>query len=59
MRVALTPGCLGDYFTEVLLLDQSADAAKARAEPIGPPSHAGLVDELRNGSYRNGKETVR
>ena len=47
---------LGDYFAEVLLLDQSADAAKARAELDWHPSHPGLVDELRNGSYRNGKE---
>jgi nucleoside-diphosphate-sugar epimerase len=50
---------LGDYFAEVLLLDQSADAARARAELDWHPSHAGLVDELRNGSYRNGKGQVR
>jgi nucleoside-diphosphate-sugar epimerase len=43
---------LGDYFAEVLLLDQGTDAAKARAELGWSPSHAGLVDELRNGSYR-------
>jgi nucleoside-diphosphate-sugar epimerase len=43
---------LGDYFAEVLLLDQSADAARARAELDWRPSHPGLVDELRHGSYR-------
>jgi nucleoside-diphosphate-sugar epimerase len=45
---------LGDYLAEVLLLDQGADAAKARAALDWQPSHPGLVDELRNGSYRNG-----
>jgi nucleoside-diphosphate-sugar epimerase len=45
---------LGDYFAEVLLLDQATDAAKARAELDWHPSHAGLVDDLRNGSYRSG-----
>jgi nucleoside-diphosphate-sugar epimerase len=45
---------LGDYFAEVLLLDQSTDAAKARGELNWAPSHPGLVDEFRNGSYRNG-----
>jgi nucleoside-diphosphate-sugar epimerase len=44
---------LGDYFAEVLLLDQGADAAKARAELGWRPSRPGLVDELRNGSYRH------
>jgi nucleoside-diphosphate-sugar epimerase len=43
---------LGDYFAEVLLLDQRADAARARTELAWRPSHPGLVDELRNGSYR-------
>jgi nucleoside-diphosphate-sugar epimerase len=43
---------LGDYFAEVLLLDQATDAAKARAELGWRPSHPGLVDELRTGSYR-------
>ena len=45
---------LGDYFAEVLLLDQGTAAAKARAELDWSPSHPGLVDEFRNGSYRNG-----
>jgi nucleoside-diphosphate-sugar epimerase len=43
---------LGNYFAEALLLDQGTDAAKARAELDWRPSHPGLVDELRNGSYR-------
>src|SRR3954466_7692292 len=45
---------LGDYFAEVLLLDQGTDAARARADLDWSPSHLGLVDEFRNGSYRNG-----
>ena len=45
---------LGDYFAEVLLLDQGADAARARSQFDWHPSHPGLVDELRSGSYRNG-----
>jgi nucleoside-diphosphate-sugar epimerase len=44
---------LGDYFAEVLLLDQSSDAAKARAEFDWRPTHPGLVEEFRQGSYRN------
>jgi nucleoside-diphosphate-sugar epimerase len=43
---------LGDYFAEVLLLDQGAVAAKARAELGWVPSHPGLVEEFRQGSYR-------
>jgi nucleoside-diphosphate-sugar epimerase len=43
---------LGDYFAEVLLLDQATDAARARDELGWHPAHPGLVDELRNGSYR-------
>jgi nucleoside-diphosphate-sugar epimerase len=43
---------LGDYFAEVLLLDQSAGAAKARSELGWSPSRPGLVAELRDGSYR-------
>jgi nucleoside-diphosphate-sugar epimerase len=42
---------LGDYFAEVLLLDQATDAAKARAELGWVPSRPGLVDEFREGSY--------
>jgi nucleoside-diphosphate-sugar epimerase len=43
---------LGDYFAEVLLLDQGIVAAKARAELGWSPSHPSLVDEFRHGSYR-------
>ena len=43
---------LGDYFAEVLLLDQGTEAAKARKELGWSPTHPGLVDELRSGSYR-------
>src|SRR5580700_190816 len=35
---------LGDYFAEVLLLDQGTVAAKARAELGWSPSHPSLVD---------------
>jgi nucleoside-diphosphate-sugar epimerase len=45
-------GRLGDYFAEVLLLDQGTDAAKARAELGWSPSHPSLADEFRHGSYR-------
>jgi hypothetical protein len=45
-------GPLGDYFAEVLLLDQVTDAAKARAELGWAPARPGLVDEFREGSYR-------
>ncbi len=42
---------LGDYFAEVLLLDQGTEATKARS--LGwLPTHPGLVDEFRHGSYR-------
>jgi nucleoside-diphosphate-sugar epimerase len=42
---------LGDYFAEVLLLDQGTDAAKARAELGWSPSHPSLDEEFRQGSY--------
>jgi nucleoside-diphosphate-sugar epimerase len=45
---------LGDYFAEVLLLDQGTAADRARSELGWSPSRPGLVDEFRNGSYRNG-----
>ncbi|MGH2974498.1 MAG: NAD-dependent epimerase/dehydratase family protein [Solirubrobacterales bacterium] len=44
---------LGEYFAEVLLLDQGTDAAKARHSLGWRPEHPGLVAELREGSYRN------
>ena len=43
---------VGDYFAEVLLLDQGTDAARARAELDWRPSHPSLTDEFRHGSYR-------
>jgi nucleoside-diphosphate-sugar epimerase len=43
---------LGDYFAEVLLLDQGTTAAKARAELGWQPTRPSLVDEFRSGSYR-------
>ena len=46
-------GRLGDYFAEVLLLDQGTDAARARAELGWHPTHPSLSDEFRHGSYRN------
>jgi nucleoside-diphosphate-sugar epimerase len=44
---------LGDYFAEALLLDQGTAAARARTELGWVPSQLGLVEELREGSYRN------
>jgi nucleoside-diphosphate-sugar epimerase len=43
---------LGDYFAEVLLLDQGTDAARARTELGWHPAHPSLTDEFRHGSYR-------
>jgi nucleoside-diphosphate-sugar epimerase len=43
---------LGDYFAEVLLLDQGTAALKARTELGWAPSHPSLVDEFRQGSYK-------
>jgi nucleoside-diphosphate-sugar epimerase len=43
---------LGDYFAEVLLLDQGTAATRARSELGWCPTRPGLVDELRHGSYR-------
>jgi nucleoside-diphosphate-sugar epimerase len=43
---------LGDYFAEVLLLDQGTDAPRARAELGWQPSRPTLTDEFRHGSYR-------
>jgi nucleoside-diphosphate-sugar epimerase len=43
---------LGDYFAEVLLLNQGTDAARARTELGWNPSHPALADEFRHGSYR-------
>jgi nucleoside-diphosphate-sugar epimerase len=43
---------LGDDFAQVLLMDQVVVAARARVELDWAPSHPGLVDEFRDGSYR-------
>jgi len=43
---------LGDYFADVLLLDQRVVADKARAELGWSPNQPTLVDEFRHGSYR-------
>jgi nucleoside-diphosphate-sugar epimerase len=43
---------LGDYFAEVLLLDQRVDSTKARDELGWRPSRPALVEEFRDGSYR-------
>ena len=37
-----------------LYVAEITEAAKARAELDWRPSHPDLVDEFRNGSYRNG-----
>jgi nucleoside-diphosphate-sugar epimerase len=42
---------LGDYFAEVLLLDQATAAARVRAGVGWEPSRPGLVEEFRHGSY--------
>jgi nucleoside-diphosphate-sugar epimerase len=42
---------LGDYFAEVLLLDQVSLATRARVELGWEPSHLGFIEELRTGSY--------
>jgi nucleoside-diphosphate-sugar epimerase len=44
---------LGDYFAELLLLDQGTTTAKASTELDWSPSHPGLIEEFRHGSYRN------
>jgi nucleoside-diphosphate-sugar epimerase len=43
---------LGDYFAEVLLLDQGTAAAKARDELGWRPTRPSLAAEFRRGSYR-------
>jgi nucleoside-diphosphate-sugar epimerase len=43
---------LGEYFAEVLLLDQRPVTSKARSELGWTPSGPGLVEEFRHGSYR-------
>lgn len=48
---------LGDYFAEVLLLDQGTDAVRARTELKWAPARPGIVDEFRTGSYRGAGAT--
>jgi nucleoside-diphosphate-sugar epimerase len=43
---------LGDYFAEVLLLDQGTQAGRARSELGWEPVRPGFVEEFRTGSYR-------
>jgi nucleoside-diphosphate-sugar epimerase len=43
---------LGDFFAEVLLLDQATSASKARTELGWSPDHPEMADEFRRGSYR-------
>ena len=43
---------LGDYFAEVLLLDQGTTADRVGTELGWRPSHPSLTDDLRQGSYR-------
>ncbi|HEY3606722.1 MAG TPA: NAD-dependent epimerase/dehydratase family protein [Pseudonocardiaceae bacterium] len=43
---------LGDYFAEVLLLDQAHAATRAQSELGWSPSRPTLVEEFRNGSYQ-------
>ena len=44
---------LGEYFAEVLLLDQGTEATRARSELGWLPTRSGLVDDFRHGSYHN------
>jgi nucleoside-diphosphate-sugar epimerase len=43
---------LGDYFAEVLLLDQGTQATRARVELGWEPFHLGFIEDLRTGNYR-------
>lgn len=43
---------VGDYFAEVLLIDQAASGKRAQAELGWAPSRPTLVEEFRSGSYR-------
>jgi nucleoside-diphosphate-sugar epimerase len=44
---------VGDYFADVLLLDQRVNAARAREELGWKPTRSGLVEEFREGAYRS------
>ena len=43
---------LGDYFAEVLLLDQGTDSAESSNRVGWQPTYPDLADEFRHGSYR-------
>ena len=43
---------VGDYFADVLLLDQATTAGRAQNELNWHPSRPTLIEEFRNGSYR-------
>jgi uncharacterized protein YbjT (DUF2867 family) len=43
---------VGDYFAEVLLLDQGTQAGQVRSELSWAPTRPGLIEEFRTGSYR-------
>jgi nucleoside-diphosphate-sugar epimerase len=44
---------VGDYFAEVLLLDQGTAAERARTELGWSPTNPTLTDDFRQGSYRS------
>jgi nucleoside-diphosphate-sugar epimerase len=44
---------LGDYYAEVLLLDQASTGAKVRAVLGWQPTRSGLAAEFRDGGYRS------
>jgi nucleoside-diphosphate-sugar epimerase len=44
---------LGEYFADVLLLDQGTASARARTELGWNPSRPSLTEEFRDGSYRH------
>jgi nucleoside-diphosphate-sugar epimerase len=44
---------LGEYFADVLLLDQGTASARARTELGWNPSRPSLTEEFRSGSYRH------
>jgi nucleoside-diphosphate-sugar epimerase len=44
---------LGEYFADVLLLDQGTASARARTELGWNPSRPSLTEEFRGGSYRH------
>jgi nucleoside-diphosphate-sugar epimerase len=49
---------LGEYFADVLLLDQIVVATRARDELGWRPTHPGLAEEFRSGSYRHPSQSA-